>query len=406
MKQYWIAAIVFAAVVFSACGSGPSEMKTEAKEVAAANAKGVTAADFEYEMSPSGRGILITKYKGLATVVVIPPVIEGFPVREMAWNNNGIAGNKELESITIPASFTGHLNFEGCTSLKSVIFPRNFSPPPNYNMDINFKGCTSLTSFDIPKGIKSFSFEGCSNLQSVTGVTGIYDDAFSGCTSLKSITLPAGITDIGFRAFKGSGLQSITLPDSLTTIWNGAFAGCTNLTSITIPRNVRMVGEFWTFNNSDSENLYFLYFNSFDGVFEGCKNLKSVTVQGPLRGLGPETFKGCTALEKVTFNGPITYLGKAAFEGCGALSELAFNGDVRYMGFSINQSDTGSNVLLDWLDEFENSRSQASRAPVFTGCTSLTTVTVGPAVKKIDDVDSIPTGKLTLASKAALAKVR
>jgi hypothetical protein len=43
----------------------------------------------------------------------------------------------------------------------------------------------------------------------------------------------------------------------------------------------------------------------------------------------------------------------------------------------------------------------------FERCTSLTTVTVGPNVRKIHDVDTlINTGKLTLASKAALAKVR
>ena len=368
-----------------------AEAKKAAEErraaIAAANAKGVTAADFDYDMNESGTGILIKKYKGLATIVVIPDTIEGFPVREIApyydprrgqVNNNGIAKNKELESITIPASFTGYLNFRGCTSLKSVILS------PNFAGGLNFDLCTSLTSFEIPKGVKSFSFQLCANLQSVA--------------------LPAGLTSIDSGAFKGSGLESITLPDSLTEIGEGAFEECNGLTSVTIPRNVRIMGVSRTVNG---RSFLYHFDREIDGLFANCKNLKSVTVQGALRVLGSNTFRGCTALEKVTFNGPITYLGTGAFEGCSALSELAFNGDVRYMGFSTEFGINADPTDMDLLEEFNRESSYYTyREPVFTGCTSLTTVTLGPAVKKIDNVDSIPKDKLTLASKAALAKVR
>ena len=354
--------------------------------VDAANAQGVTAADFDYDMNRSGTGIRITKYKGLATVIDIPSVIEGFPVREIDWEHNGITGNKELERIRIPSSFTGGLNLAGCTSLKSVVFPRDFSFPLNSYAILNLNGCTSLTSFEIPKEVRLFSLKGC--------------------TGLQSVTLPAGLTLIGAGVFAGSGLESITLPDSLTGIGAGAFANCGALTGVTIPRNVRMVGAFWNAHYSTAQELWLYTFDSFDGVFEGCENLKSVTVQGALRGLGPETFKGCTALETVTFNGPITYVGKGAFEGCVSLAELAFNGDVRYMGFFISRSESGFSVWHDWLIEFEENGREADREAVFTGCTGLTTVTVGPAVTKIDNVDSIPKDKLTLASQAALAKVR
>ena len=367
--------------------------------VDAANAQGVTAADFDYDMNRSGTGIRITKYKGLATVIDIPSVIEGFPVREIDWEHNGITGNKELERIRIPSSF----------SLKSVVFPRDFSFPLNSYAILNLNGCTSLTSFEIPKEVRLFSLKGCTGLQSVilpAGITGIYPEAFAGCTSLTSIALPAGLTLIGAGVFAGSGLESITLPGSLTGIGAGAFANCGALTGVTIPRNVRMVGAFWNAHYSTAQELWLYTFDSFDGVFEGCENLKSVTVQGALRGLGPETFKGCTALETVTFNGPITYVGKGAFEGCVSLAELAFNGDVRYMGFFISRSESGFSVWHDWLIEFEENGREADREAVFTGCTGLTTVTVGPAVTKIDNVDSIPKDKLTLASQAALAKVR
>jgi hypothetical protein len=73
-------------------------------EIDAINAKGVSAEDFEYDINSKGDGIIITKYKGLATIVNIPTTIEGFPVKElgrMVFQNND-----DITSVTIPDSVT------------------------------------------------------------------------------------------------------------------------------------------------------------------------------------------------------------------------------------------------------------------------------------------------------------
>ncbi|MDR1307452.1 MAG: hypothetical protein LBK74_07755, partial [Treponema sp.] len=53
----------------------------------AANARGVTAEDFDYDIIRDGTGIVITGYKGMATIVNIPAVIEGLPVKELGTSS-------------------------------------------------------------------------------------------------------------------------------------------------------------------------------------------------------------------------------------------------------------------------------------------------------------------------------
>ena len=106
----------------------------------------------------------------------------------------------------------------------------------------------------------SYAFSGCSGLTGVTlgnNITAVEEDAktpnkipqraFSG-TRLTTITVPEGITVIGEGAFAGNvNAGSISLPDSLETIDDYAFA-CSidgnnrNVTELTIPENVTSIG--------------------------------------------------------------------------------------------------------------------------------------------------------------------
>jgi hypothetical protein len=397
-------------------GKALEEKKAARRRVIdAANAKGVTAADFEYDMNRSGTGIIIKKYKGDATIVVIPATIEGFPVRE--FDPYAIRGNKELESITIPASFTGDLDFSDCNSLRQVNLPSGYAKCPR------FVWCSSLTSFTVPSGVKAIPDEAFygSGLQSITipaGVTSIGQEAFTDCHDLQSVTLPPGLTRIGEGAFIGcSSLETINLPESLTTIGLGAFRHCRKLSSIVIPRNVSLAGHLWE-EGIDGQYYYYFRIDSITGPFQDCTGLQSVTFQGNVKVIGINAFKGCTALKSVTLNGSVEYLGEYAFADCTALTDLTINGNIGRMGCYIALSGTAAGPGETWYEYMaglDNGDRDSYGQPLhkpdpsrsFERCTSLTTVTVGPNVRKIHDVDTlINTGKLTLASKAALAKVR
>ena len=435
MKQYWIAAIVLsAAVVFAACGSGPSETETKAaaaqqakqqqqqqtqkaeaerlakekaeqqrlaKEkaaadkkaaeeakaaaakkaaeerqaaIAAANAKGVTAEDFSYDITRDGKGILIKAYNGLATIVKIPAVIEGMPVTELDaifYDNTGIT------SVTIPDSvtFIGYGEeiisedweeekkvyrgaFEGCTSLSSVTLSRN-QKFVSFRM---FYGCTSLRAVVIPNGVTEISMQ-----------------AFENCAALASVTLPASLTFIYSYAFYGcASLEAITLPDSLVEIGAGAFTG-SGLTSIVLPKNLkRLTEEFYDRNDVFPDKKQYESNDTGSirtGVFQNCKKLKSATIESSGLGLA-QTFQGCESLTTLTINGNISF------------------GNNRTEGYYEDSGGRG-----DYYMEID--------LGVFVDCNKLTTVNLGPKVTKIGNVDVlIDAGTFSIQTKVALARLR
>ena len=110
-----------------------------------------------------------------------------------------------LISIIIPGSVTtiGSNAFSGCTSLTSTIIPDGVTTIA----DDTFNNCTSLASIVIPDSVTAigvWAFAGCASLTSITipdSVTTIEDMAFWFCSSLTSITIPDSVTTIGDIAF-------------------------------------------------------------------------------------------------------------------------------------------------------------------------------------------------------------
>ena len=73
----------------------------------------------DFELTVSGEEIIITKYVGNGTEVVVPTEINGLPVREIA---DGAFKNSDISSVTLPSTLRkiGWFAFEGCTQLESV----------------------------------------------------------------------------------------------------------------------------------------------------------------------------------------------------------------------------------------------------------------------------------------------
>ena len=73
-------------------------------------------------------------------------------------------------------------------------------------------------------------------------VTKIAHDAFLNRIELKEVSIPEGITEIHARAFLGTSLRKIVLPQSLERIGSYAFNGCRHMTDVYIGPNVRYIG--------------------------------------------------------------------------------------------------------------------------------------------------------------------
>ena len=104
------------------------------------------------------------------------------------------------------------------------------------------------------------------------------------------------VTSIGERAFAGSGLSSITIPDNVKSIGINAFGGCRGMKSISIGNGVTSIGE---------------------GAFRECTGLTSVTIPNSVLSIGKKAFTDCSSLKSVTIGDGVTTIGDAAFEWSG-----------------------------------------------------------------------------------------
>ncbi len=144
--------------------------------------------------------VVLNKYRGTATSVVVPSTYQGLPVTEMG--NSVFGGCTNVKEVIIPDSVTtlGNAIFTGCKSLESVVIGNNVTKLTNSM----FYNCTSLTGVVIPDSVTS---------------TGTY--VFSGCTSLTWITIPDTLTAINTLCFNNCTALKYVFYTGDETGWSG-----------------------------------------------------------------------------------------------------------------------------------------------------------------------------------------
>ena len=396
LKKYLILIFVMGLMAFGSVIRGDVDVQAEK----------ITTNGFEYVIESNS--ITITDYVGNQRDVIIPSVIDGYPVKKIGnqafqncdyitnitipdgvtiigdeysdrWTGGPFQYCSNLSSITIPDSVTsiGSDAFGGCTNLSSITIPGSVTrigkgafvglsnivfangctkidlsctsltsiTIPDSVTSINLSGCTSLTSITIPDGVTSINLSGCTSLTSITIPDSVTSINLSGCTSLSNISIPDGVTSINLSGC--TSLSSITIPDSVTRIEAGAFEGCVNLTNITIPDSVLFIGM---------------------NAFNGCTSLSNITIPdsvisidgGGYSGAGYGAFSNCTSLTNITIPNSVSNIGVCAFSGCTSLTSITIPSTiVCKKNFAEDESDI--------------TRGMESIAE---GCTNLTNITV------------------------------
>ncbi len=135
-----------------------------------------------------------------------------------------------IEEIYLSASLVMCPNLSDLSSLKKVEISENVT----WTKLWGFRGLPQLEEVILPPSVKTIQnncFSGCTSLKNVympEGLEVIESAAFSDCTSLEEIHFPSTLKEIGFGAFRHTGLKELVLPENLEKIGAQAFFQNTN----------------------------------------------------------------------------------------------------------------------------------------------------------------------------------
>ncbi len=270
----------------------------------------------------------------------------------------------KLSSIYIADSVEtiGISAFDGCESLKEVIFGENSQL--ELIDDLAFSSCKSLTKIIIPKMVEE-----------------IGQSAYSWCENIEEIIFEKNsqliiIEDLAFSSCKK--IKEIKFPSNLEVIGGDIFDGCSQLTNIEIDSKVNKIGNLGNFVNlktmyyeGNLENwLYITIDTKYTSLFWSVEHfyllndnneyqeLTEVVIPEKFREISKSAFAGMECITKVTIHSNITAIREAAFNGCTNLKEVIFE---------------------------ENSQLTNIGSYAFAYCESLPSIFIGKGVKKIED---------------------
>ena len=376
--------------------------KASAHDIEVKNADGKTIyytyMNNETELAVSYRGSSYSSYSNeYSGVVNIPEsVIYGgktYPVTSIGsyafWNCSG------LTSVTIPNSVTsiGDYAFVGCSGLTSVTIPNSVTSIGSSA----FNGCSDLTSVTIPNSVTSIgesAFYGCTGLTSVSignSVTSIGNWAFSGCTGLTSVTIPNSVTSIGYQAFSGcSGLTSVTIPNSVTSIGSYAFWGCRGLTSVTIGNSVTSI-ESDAFRDCNLKKVIWLPSTPPSGYGDVSAIIHYVPNNSYTSLSRKTVYPYLTSIFEV--DGVKYVLVSPSEKTCDAIDcvydtsveDIKIGNTVTYRGIAMTVKNVNSYLCCanPYVKNVEVEFNGSIGSSAFSGCSGLTSVTIGNSVTSI-----------------------
>jgi hypothetical protein len=227
-------------------------------------------------------------------------------------------------------------SFNGCSSLKSVILPKN-------TVEVTsgaFSNCSELEYLEIQSSmesgaIQSGAFYDCNKLKTLiigNGITFIGSGCFSGLPLLSSVTILGGENknvELGYTFSNLPALTKLTIPNTIEKINSGAFSNLENLTELVfengdsnivmdstvfypltnlerlvIGSSVKSIAQYRFYDLPNLTELVLENGDSpieiFPGNFSRLPKIETIHLSNRIHEIGLETFYGNTILNSFT----------------------------------------------------------------------------------------------------------
>lgn len=359
-------------------------------------------------VSPNNKNIKYDSTKHIFTNVVTDTLTQTETVDAYlyAYGQLPAAALDSEGTLTIPDGIKSIADyaFQKQTGIKKISFPASLEYIGSYAFD----GCTKLAALEFRgtsslKELGGYVFRG-TGLVTVTlpdSIDTMGVSVFENCKSLTGANIPLGITSIPATTFKGcTSLVSFTVPTHVTSLGNSSsggsiFYGCSKLETVTLHDGIGYIAGSTFYNCSKLNNITLPNNTSYttleNSLFYGCKALTSITIPANVIKIGSskesKVFYNCSKLETVTFAGNnVTTIQGYAFYGCSVLKNITIPETLSTLGVCAfyNCKALETATLPVGITAIENNN--AVYGNIFYGCSALKSVTILGAMTKIYDL--------------------
>lgn len=175
------------------------------------------------------------------------------------------------------------------------------------------------------------------------------DYALTGMTNLSSIALPNNLKAIGKGSLSGTGITSISVPNSVITIEDYALMRCANLESIEIPESVTSLGEraFAYCPSLKTVTIAATLKSIPEGLFEACGGLRDISLEylAQCTEIGPWALAECNGIETLVLPQNAQIINDAALYAASGIKLLKLPESVSYIGDNAMTAMTALNTL-------------------------------------------------------------